>query len=113
MSALNKVAKLEAQIAALEIKLAEARELAKNEVDLDSLVGGESITVEIGRGEDKLVVEAVLEGVKRVEGESPLFKVKVGTGFDAKTQIVFGKAIKSVVKADEQPAEQASEVVGE
>jgi hypothetical protein len=96
MSAKSKIAKLQAQIDALNVKIAELQAAADAEVDLSLAVPGASITATYGRGEKARTISGVLRGAKTNERGVSLYKIEVGEGVDAEFITVFANQITFV-----------------
>lgn len=109
MSALAKIAALQARIAADTAKIAELQVAAANEVDTSKVVKGAKITFDFGRGEGKTVLTGTVFGVRREEGKAPIAKVLVESeNGDASLVGIFLSAVKSIA-SDEPVADPLAE----
>lgn len=108
-TARQKVARLSAKVAELQVEIAAASVLAENEVDTGSIEAGYVITAKYGRGDKAEVVTATVIGVKREAGKAALIKVQIGEGFDATTGIIFEAAVQSIVSKPGQEPEVAAD----
>jgi hypothetical protein len=84
-----KIEKLQAENAALAIQ-------AAKEVNTDAIVAGDVVVAEYGRGENARTVTGLVKGIKDEPGKAKLFKLEVGSGFDAEVVTVFASAIRAV-----------------
>lgn len=78
------IAKRDAAIAAIEKLTVQLGSIDK----LDSIVSGSIIIVQLGRAETLRQVQGTVTGIKADESGSKKFKVLVGEGFDATTEVV-------------------------
>lgn len=100
MSARAKIAALEAQIAAINVKIEELRPAADAEIDFNSITVGSTVTANYGRGDKARVIVGVVKGVHNT-GKQLLFKVETGTGFDTELVTVLANAVTAVSPASE------------
>jgi hypothetical protein len=95
---------IRAQIAALEVKLAEAINAEANEISVEKLTAGTQVTFDYGRGETRTVKQGTVLGVKLpVEGQkgAALVRIQIGEGFDAEIVTVYPANVRSLVATGE------------
>jgi hypothetical protein len=107
-SSKTKIALIDTQIAALQVKRAALVLESANEIDTDTADVGVTISFNYGKGENRTVRSGVVLGRKAAEGKSPaLIKVAIGQGFDAEIVTIFPAQITAIVleAAEEAAAE--------
>lgn len=111
MSAVSKVQKIEARIAALQAELVLAKAAAVNYIEPSRLVPGVAVNFNYGKGDKTKsltgTIVAVKEGVPGVKGSATQFKIAHGEGFNADFAVVYTSAITSIVGEEPQAQPEA------
>lgn len=102
---MSTVAKIEAQIAKLTVKLAEAKLAEANTISLDKLADGTQITFKFGKGDDAKVLSGRVLGSVKPEGKGAVtLRVLTGEGVNTRVVGIFVSQVQSIV-TDEAAAE--------
>lgn len=103
-TAIQKIADIDAKIAALNVTRAELVIASENEVDPAKLVAGANITFNYGKGKDVRSLEGSIIGVKPADPTVPksttLLRVATGEGFEAQVVTIYPASVTKVAAVE-------------